>query len=406
MIRNLFVLLWAQVFVCFGGLTIPPLIPFIQPELKLNYTQVGSIMTFLYLGATVMSLPAGWLTDRLGVRKMIVLSQLFMGFFAGGFSFIGNYFLALFLAFMMGLGYGMINPPTTIGIMVLVNKENRGLAMSVKQTGVPIGSAIAAAILPPLAVHFSWRFSFAFAGGIVILAGLFSHILYQQHEEEILSSHFNSKKTSPVHGGKIYQNKNIIFLGIGGAFCSLVQIALVTYIILYLKEVKKFDLILASFSLTLVNIGGVLGRVFWGMVSDWFFKGSRKVVLKIIVSLIFLVSLILGLNIPLPLTILIIVLFIFGFSAIGWNGVYHAFVGESSDKEVAGRAIGLSMTITFIGNLSGPILFGKILDVTGSYSMGWYLFCASMVGAFIFFSLIEEKRISTDWPESAGQASK
>jgi cyanate permease len=59
---------------------------------------------------------------------------------------------------------------------------------------------------------------------------------------------------------------------------------------------------------------------------------------------------------------------------------------------MAGRAIGLSMTITFIGNISGPILFGKIIDVTGLYSMAWYFLCASMVGAFISFSMIQGKR--------------
>ena len=58
---------------------------------------------------------------------------------------------------------------------------------------------------------------------------------------------------------------------------------------------------------------------------------------------------------------------------------------------MAGRAIGLSMTITFVGNLSSPILFGKIVDVTGSYNMAWYFLCGSMVGAFILFSMIQEK---------------
>jgi ACS family hexuronate transporter-like MFS transporter len=195
---------------------------------------------------------------------------------------------------------------------------------------------------------------------------------------------------------KTYWDKNIIFLGIGGAFCSLVQISLVTYLILYLRDVKKFDLILAAFCLTLVNIGGILGRVFWGMVSDWLFKGSRKVLLKMIVSLIFLTSFILGLNILLSLVILFVVFFIFGFSAMGWNGIFLAFIGELADKDVAGRAVGLCMMFTFIGNIFGPILFGKILDMTGSYSLGWYFLCASMVGAFILFSLIEEKRINGD----------
>ena len=402
MLRNFIILLSAQVFVAFGGLTLPPLIPFLQSELNMNYTHVGSIMTFLYLGAMVISLPAGWLTDRLSIKKMVLLSQVMMGCFVILYSLVGNYIAAILLAFAMGVAYGMVNPPTTIGIMLLVRKEMRGIAMSIKQTGVPLGGALAAGLLPPLALRFSWKVSFIFAGGAIILSGLLSQLLYQQSQRNNINAHFDPKGKSQEICGRTYLDKNIIFLGIGGAFCAIVQISLVTYIILYLKDVKNFDLILAAFCLTLVNIGGILGRVFWGMVSDWLFKGSRKALLKIIVSLIFLTSLILALNMPLSLVVLFVVLFIFGFSAMGWNGIFLAFIGELADKDTAGRAVGLCMMFTFIGNLFGPILFGKILDMTRSYSVGWYFLCASMVVAFLLFSLIEEKGISGDYKEGIG----
>lgn len=115
MVRNFTVLLCAQIFVCFGGLAIPPLIPFLQSALELNYTQVGSIMTFLYFGAMAMSLPGGWLTDKLGVKKMVLLCQLIMGCCVVLYSLVGNYIVAILLAFAMGCAYGMVNPPTTIG---------------------------------------------------------------------------------------------------------------------------------------------------------------------------------------------------------------------------------------------------------------------------------------------------
>jgi len=394
MVRKFIALLGSQIFVSLGGLSIPPLIPFFQPKLGLTYTQVGSIMTFLYIGAMIMSLPAGWLTDTLGIKKMIFLSQVIMGVFVILFSAIGNYLMAILLAFLMGLGYGMVNPPTTKGIMLLVKKGNRGFLMSLKQTGVPIGGAIAAGLLPPLAILFSWRFSFILAGILVILGGFLSYILYHQDREKSFSFNSNPEETSKSDWRKIFKNKDIIFLSVASAFCSMVQIALVTYLILYLRDVKKFDLILASSFLALVNIGGILGRIFWGAVSDRLFKGSRKIVLKLLVSLIFLISLILGLNIDLPLVILFFVIFIFGLSAIGWNGVYHAFIVELSGKELAGKAIGISLAIVFIGNLSGPIIFGKIIDISGSYNMAWYFLSATMVGAFFLLNRIREEKIS------------
>lgn len=392
MYKNLLVLLNAQIFVCFGGLTIPPLIPFIQSELKLNYTQLGSIMTFMYLGAMIISFPAGWLTDKLGVKKMIFFSQVFMGFFVGLYSLTGNYLTAILFALIIGLGYGMINPPTTKGILVLVGKKNRGLAMSVKQTGVPIGGAVAAGLLPSFAILYSWKYSLILGALLITLSGFLSLVLYHESrlggippDGNLESSKFNWKE--------IYQNKNIVFLSIGSAFCCMVQISLITYIMLYLRDVKKFDLIPAAFYLTLINIGGIFGRISWGVISDRLFKGARKIVLELIVFLIFGVSLILGINIDLPPIALSFVLFIFGFSAIGWNGVSHAFLVELSGEKMAGRAVGLAMVIFFLGNLSGPLLFGKIIDLTGTYNMAWYFLCATMIGAFVSFHFIQEKRI-------------
>jgi ACS family hexuronate transporter-like MFS transporter len=395
-------LLCAQVFVSLAGLSIPPLIPFFKSELEFSYTQVGSIMTFLYFGAMVMSIPAGWLTDRLGIKKMVLLSQAFIGFFVFFFGiFTNNYLIAILSAFLMGLGYGMVNPPTTKGITLLVDRENRGFAMSLKQTGVPIGGAMAAALLPSLAISFSWKHSFALTGISVIIAGVLCYFLYGREEEEPLSSyiktnsdHVEIKKTLQGNSEKGYVNKNIFFLSTAGAFCSFAQIALVTYIVLYLKDFKNFELILATFCLTLTNIGGIVGRILWGVVSDRLFGGARKPVLKLIVLLIFAISFIFGLNLDLPFVILAPIIFIFGVSAVGWNGVYHAFIGELSAKETIGKATGLCMMITFLGNIGGPIVFGKIIDVTGSYNTAWFSLCLSMAAAFSMFSLIREKKFA------------
>ena len=352
--KNFTVLLGAQIFLCFGGLAIPPLIPFFQPELELTYSQVGSIMTFLYLGAILMSLPAGWITDRLGVKKTIVFSLIFSGFFVALLGLIESYLAAVFFTFLVGLGYGMSNPPTTKGIMVLASEGNRGLAMSAKQTGVPIAGGLAAAVLPPLALLISWKFSFVLAGAAIFFAGLLSQVLYRSAKEQNPPSRPVAEEVSRRGWGKILKNRNMILLSVAGAFCALVQSSLFTYTILYLKDARGFELIRAALCLTLMNGGGILGRIFWGILSDRLFRGSRKIVLQLLVSLIFLIILVLALDLPLSPLVLTSILFVLGASAIGWNGVYHAFIGEMSGKEMAGRATGFGHGDRFYGWRYGP----------------------------------------------------
>ena len=388
--KNFTVLLGAQIFLCFGGLAIPPLIPFFQPELELTYSQVGSIMTFLYLGAILMSLPAGWITDRLGVKKTIVFSLIFSGFFVALLGLIESYLAAVFFTFLVGLGYGMSNPPTTKGIMVLASEGNRGLAMSAKQTGVPIAGGLAAAVLPPLALLISWKFSFVLAGAAIFFAGLLSQVLYRSAKEQNPPSRPVAEEVPRRGWGKILKNRNMILLSVAGAFCALVQSSLFTYTILYLKDARGFELIRAALCLTLMNGGGILGRILWGILSDRLFRGSRKIVLQLLVALIFLITLALAFDLPLSPLVLTSILFVLGASAIGWNGVYHAFIGEMSGKEMAGRATGLAMAIVFMGGAMGPILFGRIVDAYHSYRAAWFFLCAAMAGAFVVYGLIQE----------------
>jgi sugar phosphate permease len=285
----------------------------------------------------------------------------------------------------------MSNPPTTKGIMVLAEDANRGLAMSAKQTGVPIAGGLAAAVLPSLAILSSWKTAFLLTGVLISATGLISQIMYRSDKEQGPAVRIPLRGASGGEWKKIFRNRDMILLSAAGAFCALVQTSLFTYTILFLKDTRGFDLVQAAFCLTLMNIGGILGRILWGVVSDRLFKGSRKLTLRILVSLIFLMALLLGLGLPFPPWVLVSIFVVLGASAIGWNGVYHAFIGEISGRETAGRATGVAMAIVFIGGVAGPMIFGKIVDVFPSYRLAWLFLCGAMAGAFAVYSLIWEK---------------
>src|SRR3989475_13071268 len=57
------------------ALAVAPLAPFLLESLRLSRAQVGYFLPAVYLGGVLMALPAGWLTDRLGVRLTLVLGQ-------------------------------------------------------------------------------------------------------------------------------------------------------------------------------------------------------------------------------------------------------------------------------------------------------------------------------------------
>src|SRR5213593_2505716 len=61
------------------ALAVAPLAPFLLESLALSRVQVGLFLPAVYLGGVLMALPAGWFTDRLGVRLTLALGQLLVG---------------------------------------------------------------------------------------------------------------------------------------------------------------------------------------------------------------------------------------------------------------------------------------------------------------------------------------
>jgi len=115
------------------------LAPFYQQDLDLSRAQIGLFFTAFYLGMAGLSIAAGWLTDRLGVRGTAVMGHLVVGFFTTSASLAPSFGWAFVSFFLAGLGYSFLNPASTKGVMSWFQREERATAMGIKQTGVPLG---------------------------------------------------------------------------------------------------------------------------------------------------------------------------------------------------------------------------------------------------------------------------
>ena len=60
-----------------AALAVAPLAPVLLDALDLTRAQIGLLVPAIYLGGVLMSLPAGWITDRLGVRPTLAAGLLF-----------------------------------------------------------------------------------------------------------------------------------------------------------------------------------------------------------------------------------------------------------------------------------------------------------------------------------------
>jgi len=114
----------------FVGSSLAPLAPFLIADLGLTRSQIGLFTSFLYVGALVTGLPAGWLADRWGIRLPLMIGGPLTGLFLGAVAGVSVYWLMLLLVFLGGISYGLINPVTSRGIVDWFNVSSRGTALA------------------------------------------------------------------------------------------------------------------------------------------------------------------------------------------------------------------------------------------------------------------------------------
>lgn len=370
---------------------IPPLAPFLQTELNLNLGQVGLLSSASFVGTTILLLLAGRLVDVVGVRSMLIAGQVVVGAMLVLTAFTQLWWQILLGFFLAGTGSAVSGPTTTKAILTWFSAQARATAMGVKQTGVPIAGLIAALAVPVVALSAGWRVSLAIIGVAILLGGLVTTVIYRDAAPS--NRRLVRADSSWQDIRHVVANRDILIASATAGLYIAVQFGLTTYLMLYLRDVLRYSVVIAGVYLAICQVGGVVGRVSWGAISDRAFGGRRKTVLTVVGLLTTALCLVMGLVSsaldPVPLAVLILAI---GACAIGWNAVHLSIVSELAGIDLAGTAVGSSLTVVYIGMIVGPPLFGAIVDTTGQYSVAWlWLAALSLLGAGLM-SRVRESR--------------
>jgi len=362
------------------------LAPFYQQDLQRSRAQIGLFFTAFYLGMAALSFAAGRLADRLGVRSTTLCGHLALGLCTAAAALAPSFAWAFVSFFLAGLGYSFLNPASTKGVMAWFHRDERATAMGAKQTGVPAGGVVAALVAPSLVWFVGWRGALAGIGIINLFFGFFFFALWREPRETEVpdSADPRSQVTKTV-----FQVQSLIAVSFGTAVLLVAQMSLLTYVPLYLKEVMKLSSYWASQALAVIQLGAMIGRIGWGIVSDRLFGGRRKIVLVLVGILSVMLSL--GMDFMTPATPLILVLsmiFFAGLCMVGFQGVSYVLIGELAGAAQTGAALGLVITANSVGTIFGTPLFGYLVDRTGSYSLAWQALAGVVllgILALIFF---------------------
>ena len=382
----------AQTMANVGPLGIPSIAPLIREGLGLSVTQAGSFLSAYYIGPVLMSLPAGWLADRWGVRGAMILGQALIAIGLGAVVVAPSFSFIVVILVLAGAGYGVLNPTTTKAGMAWFPPRQRATVVGLKQVGLPFGGALGALIMPPVALAFGWRAAVGFAAAVVGALAMLTWALYRDLPEP------ETRGPAAARPGfwAVMANRDLWLVGVSTLIFAGVQTVFLAFLVLYLRDVVHIALVAAAKYLVTAQVGGAIARIGFGLLSDRLFGGRRRIVLAIAGLGSIAWALVLSTTAPgtgpwllAPLAVGI------GVFGVGWNGVQHTLMAELAGPRAAGTAVGLGLAISSLGVAVCPPIFGLVVERLGGFGAAWVALAAGMVLALLLLIPVRERAMAT-----------
>jgi Sugar phosphate permease len=381
----------AQTMANVGPLGIPAIAPLIRDSLGLSTVQAGSFLSAYYIGPSLMSLPAGRMADVWGVSRIMVLGQLVIAL--GLFAVAGSWSFALLSLLMVlaGAGYGMLNPTTAKAVLIWFPRKHRATVVGLKQVGLPFGGAMGALVMPPLALWIGWREAVALSASVIAGLGVLTWLLYRDPPGAAVEA----ARAGGGSLGAVLRNRDLWLVSASTLMFAGMQTVWMAYLVLYLRDVVAMPLVTAARFLVLAQLTGAAGRVVFGILSDRFFEGRRRVVLVLAgLGSTACSLLIAGTGPGTSPWLFALLALVFGFVGIGWNGVQYTLMAELVEPRSVGTAVGLGLAVSSFGVTVCPPLFGAFVERAGGWTFPWITLAIAMGLALCLLIPVRESRLN------------
>ena len=370
------------------------LLPIIGNELGLSFSQIGLIMTCQYLAGAVANVPAGVLVDTVGRKGLLMTVSLFwVGFPYLLMSFTHSYVMLLLCVVMVGVGNSLWHP-TAIPTLARRFPERKGLVLSLHGMGGNAGDALAPLVVGSLLALLTWR-------EVVVLnvvPGLLISLLLlvfmgtlQLGRKKPASAVVSTSQEDPatqslanyVRGlRQLLRNRSLVILSTSGAFRSMTQNALLTFLPLFLAREMGYSMFLIGVSMFALQAAGFAAAPVAGHLSDRL--GRRSVVMT---SMAMTAAVLLFMALAGKSQAFVALIAVLGFFLYALRPVLQAWLLETTPTNMGGSSIGILFGTQSLGASVGPLIGGLIAD---RYGLGatFYFLAGTIVCANLFILLM------------------
>lgn len=359
------------------------LAPAVAPGLGLSESLVGLFVGTAYLVAMLAGLATGPWVGRLGAAG---LSQWMLGFLLLGAVAVSSGWPLMILlgAALMGVPNGMTNPAAAELLGRHAPTSATGSFFALKQTAVPVGVGLGGLLLPLGLALVGWQMTLWIMGAACLVLAL-----VMQPSVRVLDA--GRRRDAVVLGARqtlraAWRVPALRRLGLVSLVYAMTQQAFLAYVVSMLTLRHGLSLPVAAGMLAASQVACSVMRIGLGPVADRWIAPSR--LLALVGTATFLGCLLMAwLPTSAGLTGLTLAVVGCGAFAMGWNGLYFSELVLRVPREQVAAAAGGTQFFTFLGSMSGPVVFGVLLQAGLSYPVVYSVFAfIALSGAVMMFT--------------------
>jgi MFS transporter, Spinster family, sphingosine-1-phosphate transporter len=334
-----------------------PLLPLLRLRFGVTDAQLGSLQMILLVVLAVASIPSGYLADRFNEPKIICFGVLFWSVAAMGSGFAPTFGFLFLARGMVGIGEAAYAPAAQSLISDSFSKVHRALAQSVFAAGMILGGVAGLALGGVMGARHGWQHAFFVVGIIGIIPGLTVLKLKEPPRRP---------RSEVVPIMQLLRVPAFVAMIVSGICITFSSVSFVTWGIDYAQNYKQFTIKEASVSLAIIALfSSVLGALSAGYLAD---RLQSKVPYGrvLIIAIAFLAAApFLLLAIQTDNKALVLLGFFVSMYFMSWyHGPTTAVLHDLTPQRAHATAIGVYMFATQLLGALGPLLIGKISDVT------------------------------------------
>jgi sugar phosphate permease len=357
---------------------LPAIAPAVRTHYALSLTQVGVVLAAVSVGLAATLVLWGIVADRIGERTVLAAGLTGCAGALVGAAYTSSFGALVGTLAVAGALGGGTQTASGRAVMSWFEPEERGLALGIRQTAVPLGGGIAAVALPALVRHVSIHAAFfALAGGCLVGAIVGGVIL--------------RREPSPVEDfevGRPLRDPRIWRLCLGSTFYVTTQIALVSFLVLFLHDARGVSTSAGAAALAAVQVLGGVARIGAGRWSDR--RRERFVPLLRLGLLLALSCATAALLVGASLWLLVPALVVAGTFSLSWNGLSFTAAAEIAGRHRAGAAIGLQQSFLAAGSIVTPIAFAAVVHAS-SWRTAFIVAAFSPLAGYLLLSPLAER---------------